>query len=69
MSPNKPDALADALRAIHQDLSFFFACAGSVSRDDMASMIRSAQKRVDGVQGILWPEQEPEAVEPVEQEL
>lgn len=47
--------LSSALRDVHQDLRWFFAAGGSVSRDDMASMIRQAQKRVEGVSDLLWP--------------
>ena len=56
-------AMAEALLNIHQELSWFFACAGHVNREDMVAMIAAAQKQVDGVREIIWPEDE-NATEP-----
>ena len=55
------DQLRNALREIDGSLSWFFSCAGAVSRDDMAGMIRDAKKQIDGVRAIVWP---PEPAQP-----
>ncbi len=51
----EPELMRNALKEIQQDLSWFFACAGHVSRDDMMMMIRDAQKRIDAVRPVVWP--------------
>lgn len=52
---NAENAMREALRRIDEDLRWFFECAGAVSREDMAGMIRDAQKRIDSVRGDVWP--------------
>lgn len=52
---DEPELMRNALKEIQQDLSWFFACAGHVSRDDMMMMIRDAQKRIDAVRPVVWP--------------
>lgn len=55
---DREKALETSLKAIHEDLKFFLANEGNVSRDDLVSMIRAAQSRIDAVQAVLWPEED-----------
>ena len=55
---NAENAMREALRRIDEDLSWFFECAGAVSREDMVGMIRDAQKRIESVRGDVWPSTE-----------
>jgi hypothetical protein len=56
------EKLRKALAAIDQEISWWFSCAGAVSRDDILSMFRGVRAQIDGVRDVVWPEtDEPEA--------
>lgn len=50
------EKLRQALIAINGEISWWFSCAGHVSRDDIVSMFRGVKSQIDGVRDIVWPE-------------
>lgn len=53
----EPNLMREALQKIYEDTDFFSSAGGAVSRHDMASMIRSARRRIDNIRLTVWPEE------------
>lgn len=52
--------LRNALVAINQEISWWFSCAGQVSRDDVVSMFRGVKAQIEGVRDLVWPDESDE---------